>query len=201
MTGSFADNGAAVSSDLPKSPLQYRVSGKGRLHPKQSVRFDGKGGLHIPCAAVAGVDDFTMEATVKGVGNVAGKRRSGGVSWCFGIGEDGIPFLELDTGNAIMAYETESSVSAKGECAVDITAWHHISLVCERMAEKRMTLYVDGVAVASVDAAGMVIDDGDLVVGGGFTGNIVGVGFTPSALDPDDFMMPEWRRGMTINIR
>lgn len=201
LTGGFSGKGAVASSELPKSPLQFRVAGKGKVNPVQSVLFDGKGGLHIPCAAVAGADDFTVEATVKGVGAVASKRRSGGVSWSFGIGDDGIPFLKLDTGNSIMAYKTESSVSATGSCAVDVTMWHHVALVCDRVSQKKLTLYVDGEAVAFADADGMVIDDGDFVIGDGFSGHIVGAGFASAALTPDDFMMPQWRHGMTINIR
>ena len=56
------------------------------------------------------------------------------------------------------------------------------------MTSKKATLYVDGVTATAVDISNMVVDGGDLVVGGDFTGNIVGVRFSPGCLEPAEFM-------------
>ena len=200
LTGTLA-GGVSLSGELPIRSMRFKVAGKRSIKPSASVSFDGTGVISIPCGAVAGADDFTFEATVCGTGTVAAKRRYGGNSWKFGIGSDGIPFMKFDIGDASMAYSTAASVFAEGGSQVDVTAWHHVAMVCDRLSSKVATLYVDGIAVATADISGMVLDDGAVVLGGDFVGKMVGARFSASALDASRFMPAERQHGYIISIR
>ena len=192
--------GAVASDALPFANAAFKVRGKGWIVPSKSVMFDGSGCLAVPCAAIAGADDFTVEATVRGIGTVAAKRRLGGVSWSFGIGADGKPTMHFDAG-AYTGAGTESSVTATATVAVDTDGWHHLAMVCDRMAERTATLYVDGLPVATADISGMIIDGEDMVFGDGLVGNVVAARFSAQVLTADGFMVAGERPGSRLIIR
>ena len=160
-----------------------------KVAPAKSISFDGSGGVTIPCAALVGTNVFTVEANVCGSGTLFAKKRYGGTSWSAGTDGDGC--VALGVNDAV----TASTVS------LDDGKWHHVALTVDRISANTATLYVDGVAVVSADVSDMVVDAGDLVVGGDFTGNIVGVRFSPGCLDPAEFMTVSRANGFSIIVR
>ena len=63
------------------------------------------------------------------------------------------------------------------------------------------TLYVDGEIATVADVSGMKVDAGDLSVGEGFSGNILGVRFSPGMVSPDQFMVAHNARGFLLIVR
>ena len=183
-----ADLGSTTLSDAMPVGASLKVGGT-KVAPAKSISFDGSGGVTIPCAALVGTNVFTVEANVCGSGTLFAKKRYGGTSWSAGTDGDGCAALGVN--DAV----TASTVS------LDDGKWHHVALTVDRISANTATLYVDGVAVVSADVSDMVVDAGDLVVGGDFTGNIVGVRFSPGCLDPAEFMTVSRANGFSIIVR
>ena len=183
-----ADLGSTTLSDAMPVGASLKVGGT-KVAPAKSISFDGSGGVTIPCAALVGTNVFTMEANVCGRGTVFAKKRYGGTSWSVGTDSDGC---------AVLGVNDTLTASA---VALDDGKWHHVALTVDRISANTATLYVDGVAVVSADVSDMVVDAGDLVVGGDFTGNIVGVRFSPGCLDPAEFMTVSRANGLVIYFK
>ena len=183
-----ADLGTTALSDkLP--PGAVLKIGKTRVSPAKSILFDGSGGVTIPCAALVGTNVFTVEANVCGTGTVFAKRRYDGTSWSVGV--DG-------SGNATVGV---NGVDASSSSALADGKWHHVAVAVDLESANTATLYVDGEEAASADASEMISDAGDLVVGGDFIGNMVGVRFSPGIVAPSDFMTVSRPAGFIMIVR
>lgn len=200
LTGAFA-GGVAASGEVPHGTARF-ISKKRKFAVRQSVAFDGTGSFTVPCAAFAGMTNFTVEATVRGAGCVFAKRRFlNGDSWRVATDADGKAAVELDTfrAGALRDFDpaTVSSVSAT---VLADKRWHHVAFTADRTGGVG-TLYVDGTAAAEISLADMRLDAGDLVVGDGFKGEMLGLRLTPAVLDPDEFMLPLRPRGLVLFLK
>ena len=54
---------------------------------------------------------------------------------------------------------------------------------------------------AVADVSGMTLDSGDLLVGEDFTGNFVGVRFSPGIVVPEKFMRTTVPKGLIVSFR
>lgn len=179
-----------VTDDEPPFPggAAYRM-GQEKVEVLNSVRFTGGKGATIPCAAVTGTKDFTLEATVKGFsGEIASKTSRAGSSWAFGIKPDG---------RAYLAVNGEEVVS---DAVVDAGKWSHVALVVDRQSDQTATLFVDRVRVATASAADMQLDGGDVRVGLGAVGKLAALRFSPSALVPKAFFVARANSGFVLFV-
>ena len=188
LTAAWAAGTVTLDDALPFSTTLIRPGDK-TVAVSKSVEFSGSGGVTIPCAALVGTNVFTVEANVCGNGTVFAKKRYGGTSWSVGADDDGFAALGVN------------DTAVASTVALDDGKWHHVALTVDRISTKTATLHVDGVAVAFADVSDMVVDAGDLVVGGDFSGNIVGVRFSPGCLEPAEFMVARREKGFAIFIK
>lgn len=195
-----------TSSDLPfgGSSVRFAVGDATVAKAKCSAAFSGGAGASVPAIATTGATSFTIEATVKGVGEAVGKAREAGFrTWAMGIGSDGKPYVRFDTveqGSRVLR-ESDAEI-AKGESSVDASAWHHLALAVDRSGATALAkLYVDGVEVASLAPSAWVETADDIKVGEGFVGNIAGLRFSPSVLAPTAFLHAEPPKGLLMIVR
>ena len=80
-----------------------------------------------------------------------------------------------------------NGVDASSSSALADGKWHHVAVVVDLESANTATLYVDGEEAASGDASEMISDGGNLVVGGDFIGNMVGVRFSSGVVDFSNF--------------
>ena len=176
------------SDALPYSNAKLKIGGA-KVAPLKSLAFSGAGGVTIPCAALVGTNVFTVEANVCGVGTVFAKKRYRGTSWS--VGTDG-------SGNAALGVNDAATSSS---AALGDGKWHHVALIVDGALANTATLYVDGVAATSADVSEMAVDAGDLVVGGDFSGNMLGVRFSPGVVPTDRFMVADDAKGFMMVVR
>lgn len=190
LTATFDPADIVNDLEIPFKGAAFKV-GRRWINAPGSVRFNGGAGAVIPCAAVTGTKDFTMEATVKGVvGEIAAKRSRTGKSWSFGIKSDGRAYVSIN------GTETVSEAGV-----VNPDEWTHVALVADRTTDKTATLYVNGTAAATALTDGFRLDGGDLVVGRGMTGKLLGLRFKAGALSPDKFFTARVRPGLYIILK
>ena len=183
-----ADLGSTTLSDTLPAGARLKI-GRTKVTPAKSISFDGSVGVTIPCAALVGTNAFTVEANICGSGTVFVKKCYGGTSWS----------VEMD-GEGCAALGVDGAVAASA-VALDDGKWHHVALTVERASSNIATLYVDGSAAVSTDVSDMTVDAGDLVVGGGFIGKMIGVRFSPGCLEPEKFMTISRAKGTMLIIR
>ena len=199
LTASFDAAAVTASDDLPFAASTVTVGGRSRAVP-QSARFSGGAGLVVPCAAVVGSRNFTVEATVRGKGTMAAKARAFGKSWAVGVSDDGFAQMRFDDVALGAAVIVTPNVTVSA-ATVDDGEWHHVAMAVDRDASQTATLYVDGVSVAAADVSGMKIDAGDFEIGCGWTGEMIAVRYSPGALAPADFLKVTPPTGTTVIIR
>ena len=205
--GTYAVDTLAESDELPFSETFLKAKGETKVPVQKSVAFKGAaGGLTIPCVATVGTKDFTVEATVKGTaGNIFRKARFGGTSWGVRLNDAGQAEAYFDTfavGASASGLATVTATPATGTGVIGDGAWHHVALTVKRTGDApRATLYVDGVAVADCDASGIKLDGGDLLLGDGFAGNLLGFRFSPGVKSAERFLLAKEPMGSTITIR
>jgi hypothetical protein len=189
LEGAWMAGDLALSDDLPRTETYVKIGGE-RIRFSKSIAFSGNGGMTIPCAATVGSKVFTVEANFCGSGTVFAKLMFGGKSsWAVTTTDDGLASVEIN------GVTTTTAVS------VDDGKWHHAALVVDRASAQTAKLYIDGSEVVSVDVSAMTLDSGDFVVGEDFVGNIVGVRFTPAALQPNRFMAAGTIPGLCLIFR
>ena len=187
LSARWPDGAVTASDDMPFCETCIKPARKTVVASK-SVKFSGAGGVTIPCAAIVGTNVFTVEANMCGSGTVLAKKRYGGTSWSVGTDGDGRAVLGVNDSGT-------STAVALGD-----GKWHHVAIV-DLESSNTATLYVDGEMAAGADASAMTVDSGDLVVGGDFTGNVIGVRFTPGCLSPEEFMTVSGSKGFIINFK
>ena len=189
LEGAWESGDLALSGNLPRTETYVKIGGE-RIRLSKSIVFSGNGGMTIPCAATVGSKVFTVEANFCGNGTVFAKNMFGGKSsWAVRTTGDGFASVEIN------GVTTTTAVS------VDDGKWHHAALVVDRASAQTAKLYIDGSEVVSVDVSAMTLDSGDFVVGEDFVGNIVGVRFTPAALQPNRFMAAGTIPGLCLIFR
>lgn len=190
LAGAFS-GGVAESAELPYSGTSYFTS-KGRsVKCAKSLAFDGTGAFTVPCVATVGTSNFTVEATLRGTGGIFAKKRFMGESWSVSADGDGVPSIATDNfvPGAKRNFTRGTERTAAASALLGDGAWHHVALTVDRTAaEPVAALYVDGVAAAEHSLAHMTLDAGDLVVGEGFSGEMLGFRFSPGVLAPSAFM-------------
>jgi len=195
-----------TSADLPCGGPSVRFfAGEAKVAKTRcSAAFAGGAGASLPAIATAGVTSFTVEAMAKGVGEAVGKARDAGLrTWAMGIGADGKPYVRFDAvQQGALTVDPAAAETAKGGSVVDTGAWHHLALTVDRSgASVSATLYVDGVAAASLAPSGWVETADDIKVGEGFVGNICGVRLSPSVLSPSAFLRAASPSGLSVIVR
>ena len=207
LVGTYAADTLVESDDLPFSETFLKAKGSPKVPVQKSVAFkDTAKGLTIPCAALVGTKDFTVEATVKGaVGSVFRKARFGGTSWGVRLNAAGQAEAYFDTfavGASGSGLATVTATPAEGTGIVDDDAWHHVALSVNRTgASKVAVLYVDGAEVATCDISALKFDGGDFIVGEGFAGKILGLRFSPAVLTPEKFLVAQKPLGFSLIVR
>lgn len=188
LSARWSDGTLTASDDMPFAATRIRPGHKTVVVSK-SVGFSGVGGVTVPCAALVGTNAFTIEANICGSGTVFAKKRYGGTSWSVGTDSDGYAVLgvnDLDT--------TTATALGDGK-------WHHVALTVDRISANVATLYIDGAVAGSADVSDMAVDAGNLVVGGDFIGNMIGVRFSPGCLPPAKFMTVRSVKGAMISFK
>lgn len=189
LEGAWESGDLALSGNLPRTETYVKIGGE-RIRLSKSIAFSGNGGMVIPCAATVGSNVFTVEANFCGNGTVFAKQMFGGKSsWAVRTTVGGFASVEIN------------GVTTATAANVDNGKWHHAALVVDRASTQTAKLYIDGSEVASVDASDMTLDSGDFVVGEDFVGNIVGVRFSPAALQPNRFMAAGTIPGLCLIFR
>ena len=190
LTANFDAADIVADAEAPiEGGAKYRNGNKG-IKVLDSVRFTGGKGATIPCAAVTGTKDFTLEATVKGfAGEIARKQSRSGSSWAFGIKTDGRAYLSADG---------EEVVS---DTVVNAAKWSHVALVVDRLSGQMATLFVDGVSVATASVADLKLDGGDVLVGAGAIGKLTALRFSSGVLAPEAFFVAHKIPGMCVILR
>ena len=89
---------------------------------------------------------------------------------------------------------TTTTVNAGDGC------WHHVALAVDRASAETAVLYLDGVAVKTINASGMTVDSGDFVIGEDFCGSIVGVRFS-AGVPPKRFFVARPPYGTVFTVR
>ena len=184
----WSDGTLTASDDMPFAATRIRPGHKTVVVSK-SVGFSGVGGVTVPCAALVGTNAFTVEANICGSGTVFAKKRYGGTSWLVGT----------DSNGKAMVGVNDKTTASNAELADG--KWHHVVLTVDRILSKTATLYIDGVVVVAADVSDMTVDAGDLVVGGDFIGNMIGVRFSPGCLPPAKFMTVSCAKGVIISFK
>ena len=188
LTGRWKEGEVEPSGELPASETVVSLGGR-KVRLGGSASFLGGWGFTIPCAAIVGTNVFTVEANVCGRGSVFAKKRYvPTASWEVVAPSDGV-YMEI--GGA----RTASEVS------INDGKWHHVALVVDGAQSGTASLYVDGTLAAQSSVAGMVLDEGDLVVGEGFEGNIAAVRFSPGLVEPDRFLVAGAPKGLLIMMK
>ena len=188
LAGRWEEGAIAASDVLPAEETVISVGGR-TVSVRKSASFNGTGGLTIPCAAIVGTNVFTVEANVCGKGRVFTKKRYGNVaSWGMGVTDDG-------------AYVDVDGTRTLSDAQVADGRWHHLAIVINMTEDNSAVLYVDGVQSAVADVSGMTLDSGDLLVGEDFTGNFVGVRFSPGIVVPEKFMRTTVPKGLIVSFR
>lgn len=189
LEGAWESGDLALSGNLPRTETYVKIGGE-RIRLSKSIAFSGNGGMTIPCAATVGSKVFTVEANFCGNGTVFAKNMFGGKSsWAVRTTVGGFASVEIN------------GVTTATAANVDNGKWHHAALVVDRASTQTAKLYIDGSEVASVDASDMTLDSGDFVIGEDFVGNIVGVRFSPAALQPNRFMAAGTIPGLCLIFR
>lgn len=199
LTATYDAASVTASDELPFGATVVKVRGKSQFIPK-SAHFTGASGLVVPCAAVVGSRDFTVEATVRGKGVAAAKARAFGKSWALCTTDAGLAAMRFDdvTLGAEVGVSTNVVASAVD---IDDGDWHHVAMAVDRTASNTATLFVDGESVATADVSGMKIDAGDFEIGNGWTGEIVAVRYSPGVLAPADFLKVSPPAGTFLILR
>ena len=177
-----------VSDDIPAVNSVLRLGGK-NVPIRGSVGFSGAGGITIPCAALTGTNVFTVEANFCGTGEVLAKKSLlVHDAWVVGADDEGLVYLEVN------GIRTTTAVNVGDGC------WHHVALAVDRASAKTAVLYLDGVAVQTIDASDMTVDAGDFVIGEDFRGSIVGVRFS-AGVPPKRFFIARPPYGTVFTVR
>ncbi len=199
LTAAYDAAAVTASDELPFGATVVKVRGKSQFIPK-SAHFTGASGLVVPCAAVVGSRDFTVEATLRGKGVAAAKVRAFGKSWALCTTDAGLAAMRFD--DVTLGAEVGVSTNIVASVVdIDDGDWHHVAMAVDRTASNTATLFVDGESVATADVSGMKIDAGDFEIGNGWTGEIVAVRYSPGVLAPADFLKVSPPSGTFLILR